>query len=365
MNRLPLHDIHLSLGAKMMTFGEWQVPLSYRATVSEHHHVRNHVGLFDVSHMGEIRVTGDDAVHLLQYLTINDVEALTAGQGQYTAMLNADGGFIDDLILYRLGVADFMLCVNAANTRACLAHITAQAGTRSVTVTDQSHLYCQFALQGPASGLCLAALQARRGLQLPPLKYMDIATLQGLAADPLYVARSGYTGERGYELYVPLPLAQGVWQDLLESGHGIVAIGFGARDTLRLEACYLLYGNDIDHTINPYEAGIGWAVKLTAKDFIGRTSLLKSKEKGVSKKIVAFKMQRGFPRTGMEIMVGDTIIGHVTSGSILPTVGGCGGLALLTDVTRKIGDEFSVSVRGKPRRAEIVAKPHYLVKCKE
>ena len=323
MNKLPLHDIHLASGAKMMTFGEWQVPLSYRTTVSEHHHVRNHVGLFDVSHMGDIMVTGDDAVHLLQYLTINDVTALADGQGQYTAMLNEDGGFIDDLILYRLNATDFMLCVNAANTRACLAHITAHAGDRSIAVTDQSHLYCQFALQGPASDLCLATLQEKRSLQLPSLKYMDIATIHDAASDPLYVARSGYTGEKGYELYVPYALARSVWQDLLESEHSIAPIGFGARDTLRLEACYLLYGNDIDHTINPYEAGIGWAVKLTTKDFIGKTSLLKSKEKGVGKRIVAFRMQRGFPRTGMEITDGDAIIGHVTSGSILPTVGDC------------------------------------------
>ncbi len=361
--RLPLHDLHLELGARMVAFGDWQVPLRYRSALDEHRQVRQHCGLFDVSHMGELVVEGKGALALLQRLTINDVERLQNGQGQYTAMLNARGGFIDDLILYRLTATHFLLCVNAANTRKCFEHISSHHDLATTAVSDCSQDYCQFALQGPASDQYLAALHIHG--DCPPLARMGIAAVRD-SSPSFYVARTGYTGEHGYELYVPRKLAASVWQALLAGGDELTAIGFAARDTLRLEACFPLYGNDIDADINPYEAGLGWAVKLNAKDFIGKIPLLKSKQAGRKRQLVAFRMRaRGYPRAGMEIVVGKKKHGRVTSGSILPSVGGCGGLALLTNMAMQSGDEFCVAIRGQHYEAVIVDKPHYKTKTKE
>ena len=361
--QLPLHDTHLELGAKMMAFGDWQVPLRYRSALDEHHQVREHCGLFDVSHMGELVVKGKGAMALLQRLTINDVERLQDGQGQYTAMLNERGGFIDDLILYRLTATHFLLCVNAANAKKCLEHIFSHHDLATAEVSDCSQDYCQFALQGPASDQCLAALRER--CDLPPLARMAIVVAQD-SSPPFYIACTGYTGEHGYELYVPREFAAQVWRELLASDAEVTAVGFAARDTLRIEACFPLYGNDIDADINPYEAGLGWVVKLNAKDFIGKIPLLKSKQKGKKRQLVAFQMrERGYPRAGMEIVAGKKKCGRVTSGSILPSVGGCGGLALLTDMAMQTGDKFCVDIRGQHRKAVIVDKPHYKAKSKE
>ena len=346
-----------------MTFGDWQVPLRYRSSLDEHHQVRKHCGLFDVSHMGELVVKGKGALALLQRLTINDVERLRDGQGQYTAMLNERGGFIDDLILYRLTATHFLLCVNATNTHKCLEHIFSHHDLATTEVRDCSQDYCQFALQGPASDQCLVALRKR--CDLPPLARMAVAVVQD-SSSPLYVARTGYTGEHGYELYVPRELAAQVWRELLTGDDDVTAVGFAARDTLRLEACFPLYGNDIDVDINPYEAGLGWAVRLNAKDFIGKIPLLKSQQEGRKRQLVAFQMrERGYPRAGMEVMVGKKKYGQVTSGAILPSVGCCGGLVLLTDMKMQAGDEFCVDIRGQHRKAVIVDKPHYRAKSKE
>ncbi len=356
--RLPLHDTHLALGARMIPFGDWQVPLRYRAALDEHHQVRKYCGLFDISHMGELMVEGKGAMALLQHLTINDVERLQDGQGQYTAMLNERGGFIDDLILYRLTATHFLLCVNATNTQKCLAHISTHHNPATTKINDCSPNYCQFALQGPASTQCLTTLHTYRAL--PPLKRMHITMLHNYSP-PLYIARTGYTGEDGYELYVPQKLAAQIWQELLTDATKVRAVGFAARDTLRIEACLPLYGNDINANINPYEAGLDWVVKHNAKDFIGKISLLEAKNR--KRQLVAFQMQqRGYPRAGMEVVVDGEKCGHVTSGSVLPSVNEYGGLALLTDVTMRTGDEFSVDVRGRHRKAVIVDKPHYKAK---
>lgn len=359
--QLYLHDTHLALGAKMMQFGDWQVPLRYSSTLDEHHQVRERCGLFDVSHMGELLVTGKGALALLQHLTCNDVARLRDGQGQYTAMLNKGGGFIDDLIIYRIDAQQFLLCVNAANAEKCWQHIRTHHDPATTEVRDCSAEYCLFALQGPGSKQCLDAV--RDELPLPQLTRMGIASVAGITP-PLYVARSGYTGEHGYELYVPQSHALHIWERLLACGHNIAAVGFGARDTLRLEACYPLYGNDIDADINPYEAGLGWVVKLDAKDFIGKTSLIELKQSGRKRQLVAFTMlERAFPRANMELVRNGQPCGRVTSGSILPTVGCYGGLALLTDMSMKTGDEFDVVVRGRHCKAKIVTKPHYKAKA--
>ena len=363
--QLPLHDIHLELGARMMPFGDWQVPLRYRSALDEHHQVREYCGLFDVSHMGELLVKGKGALALLQRLTINNVERLQDGQGQYTAMLNERGGFIDDLILYRLTATHFLLCVNASNTQKCLSHIFSHHDLATTEVLDCSQDYCQFALQGPASDTCLAVLRER--FAIPTLARMAIAIVQD-STHPFYLARTGYTGEHGYELYVPRELATQVWHGLLAGNEELTAVGFAARDTLRLEACFPLYGNDINDDINPYEAGLGWAVKINAKDFIGKAPLLKLKQKGSKRQLVAFRMtERGYPRAGMEVMQGTRKkkCGQVTSGAILPSVSCYGGLVLLNDMQMQTGDEFYVDIRGQHRKAVIVDKPHYKAKNKE
>ena len=357
MNRLlPLNDQHLQLGAKMVPFAGWSVPISYGSAVAEHRQVRAECGIFDVSHMGEIFVSGKQAIDLLQYLTINDVKRLTDGQGQYNAMLNEHGGFIDDLIIYRLSADNFLLCVNAGNRANCLTHLNNHRSP-NVQIVDRSDDFCQFAVQGPTSKTCVNNW-AQQFVDLETLDYLQI-TSAIIDETRVYVARSGYTGEKGYELYVPNNLAQKVWQQLLATG--AKPIGFVARDTLRLEACYLLYGNDIDDQLTPYQAGIGWAVKMNKGDFVGKKALLKTSAD--TPKIVAFKMEeRGFPRHGMTIYSSATNpCGQVTSGAMLPTVGYFGGLALLQQPTLT---EFYVDIRGQHRKAIVVDRPLYRARCR-
>ena len=234
----------------------------------------------------------------------------------------------------------------------------------TTSVSDCSPDYCQFALQGPASDQCLTALRDR--CDLPPLARMAIAVAQD-SSPPFYVACTGYTGEHGYELYVPRELAAQVWRELLAGDADVTAVGFAARDTLRLEACLLLYGNDIDADIDPYEAGLGWVVKLNAKDFMGKIPLLKSQQKGKKRQLVAFQMRaRGYPRAGMEIVAGKK---KMRTGlpvvRFYPVWGAAAGLALLTDMAMQTGDEFYVDLRGQHRKAVIVDKPHYQAKSKE
>lgn len=360
MNRLlPLNDQHLSLGAKMMPFAGWSVPISYSSAVAEHRQVRAECGIFDVSHMGEIFVSGRQALDLLQYLTINDVNRLTAGQGQYSAMLNEQGGFIDDLIIYRLSADKFLLCVNAGNRAKCLTHIIEHQLT-DVQIVDRSDDFCQFAVQGPTSEACVSRW-AQQSVDFKTLDYLQI-TSTTIDDKIVYIARSGYTGEKGYELYVPNTLAEKVWQQLLLSGSK--PIGFVARDTLRLEACYLLYGNDIDERITPYEAGIGWAVRMNKGEFVGKKMLSQTANKP-SKKIVAFKMaERGFPRHGMNVVaspLANNPCGQVTSGAMLPTVGCFGGLTLLQEPSLT---EFYVDIRGKYSKAKVVDRPLYRGRCR-
>ena len=358
MNRLlPLNDLHLRLGAKMMPFAGWSVPISYGSAIAEHRLVRNECGIFDVSHMGEIFVSGNQAIELLQYLTINDVKRLTDGQGQYSAMLNEQGGFIDDLIVYRLSADKFLLCVNAGNRANCLAHlINHRRQLTEVQIVDRSDDFCQFAIQGPTSESGLLALQ----LELTTLNYLQI-TETSIDGTTVYLARSGYSGEKGYELYLPNNLAEKVWQQLLAAGSK--PIGFVARDTLRLEACYLLYGNDIDQRLTPYEAGIGWAVRMNKGDFVGKKKLLATDSS--TRKIVAFKMvERGFPHHGMTVFASpkdNSPCGKVTSGAMLPTVGCFGGLVLLQEPIT----EFYVNIRGKYSKAMVVNRPMYRARCRD
>ena len=362
MKRTLLFDEHVRLGAKIVPFGGWDMPVSYSGVLSEHTHVRTKCGIFDVSHMGEIFVSGKGSGEALQKVTMNDIERLKVGEGQYSALLNEKGGIIDDLILYRIENESFLLCVNASNIEKDFNWLK-QVCPAPTHLENLSENWSQIAVQGPMSkDVLVGCLNAAEGRALAELEYMGLmkAELHGVGA---FIARTGYTGELGYEIYLPHAGARWLWKKLLENPN-VLPAGLGARDTLRLEACYVLYGNDIDEATTPWEAGIGWAVRLEQKgDFVGRQALEAQKAAGVPRKMVAFKLDEpGVPRPGMDIWWNEKIIGKVTSGSVLPTVGGAGGMALLLADSVKVGDKIGIDVRGKQKLATVVKRPLYTAK---
>lgn len=367
--KTPLYEFHRSLKAKMIPFGGWLMPVSYSTVLTEHKAVREQCGIFDVSHMGELFVTGREATAFAQKMTVNDVLRLTDGSGQYSALLHPHGGIIDDVIVYRLTGEKYLFCVNASNIEKDFEWLHAAArDIPGVTVTNASPNWSQLAVQGPTSKKAVGALipQADKAL-FENLEYMQIMPAKLGGAEAL-VARTGYTGEWGYELYIPNAAAGPIWQELLaQSGEtGLQPIGLGARDTLRLEACYNLYGNDMNDTISPLEAGIGWAVRMDAGEFIGKAALEAQKTQGVPRSLLAFVMEDdGIPRHDMEVFTlhGERL-GVVTSGSVLPTVGGAGGLVLIDAGKGRVGDQFHVDIRGKRKLARLTKKPLYKAKTK-
>lgn len=366
LRRTALYEEHVKLGAKLIEFGDWMMPVFYSSVLAEHKAVRDSVGVFDVSHMGELRVTGSDALAFLQYLTINDVSKLNDGTGQYSAICNEQGGMIDDLILYRLNPNNYFLCVNASNISKDFAWISKQAAPfKNLQVINESEEWSQIAIQGPLSADALKNVFQKDSRAIDALAYMQIIPLN-FEGSTLLLARTGYTGEKGYELYLPNIAAPSLWRSFLSKGQdlGIRPIGLGARDTLRLEACYLLYGNDMDENVSPLEAGIAWATKLTKNDFIGKAKLVQQKETGIERKLTAFKMiDHGIPRHGMHLFLQGKHIGVVTSGSVLPTVGGAGGMALLS-LKLDLGSEFEIDIRGKTKKAVITERPIYKARVK-
>jgi aminomethyltransferase len=361
--KTPIYENHKQLGAKMVPFGGWLMPVSYQSVLTEHETVRTTCGLFDVSHMGEIFVEGAEAEKFLNWLTINDVTKLSNGKGQYTAILNEKGGMIDDLILYRLDTNHYLLCVNASNIEKDYSWVESQASKFDVKTSNQSSSYSQFAIQGPTSTESLKnILNSEDFNTASSLSYTGIAevTIEG---SPALIARTGYTGEKGYELYLKNEYAVNAWQALVNGEQKVTPIGLGARDTLRLEACYLLYGNDMNDTVTPLEAGISWATKIDKGDFVGRDALIAMKESGVPRKIIAFKLdEKGIARGGMDIYLGEQKIGQVTSGSVLPTVGGAGGMAIVDSKSVKVEDKIEIDVRGRRKSATVVKKPLYQAK---
>ena len=364
--KTPLFDLHAQSGAKMVPFGGWIMPVSYESVLAEHKNVREACGIFDVSHMGEVRVKGPDAERFLQWLTINDIGRLKVGAGQYSAILNDSGGMIDDLIIYRLGDDEFFICVNAGNRSKDFAWIKDKSHGYAVDVNDESDQWAQIAIQGPKSlDVMTSLLSSSDADRLRGLPYTNIlkAVLMGSS---VYIARTGYTGEFGFEVYLPSQGAKQVWTALasLKDKYGVKPIGLGARDTLRLEACYLLYGNDMTDTVSPLEAGISWATKMEKGDFIGRAALMQQKSHGVTRQIAAFKMvEDGIPRHGMKVFHQGKEVGQVTSGSVLPTIGGAGGMALIS-VGPKEGEEVFIDIRGQQKRARICKRPLYAARTK-
>lgn len=352
--RTPLYDRHVDLGAKLVPFSGYEMPVQYAGIGAEHQCVRSAVGLCDVSHMGEFRISGADALAFLQEVTINDVAALEEGQAQYSAMCYSDGGIVDDLVLYRR--ADhYLMVVNAANIAGDCDWLRSNTGGE-VTLEDISEELGLIAVQGPASRELV-----RRVFDFEISKLQFYYALEGRAySRPVLASRTGYTGELGYELYTDPQTTVRLWDDLLAAGEdlGVQPVGLGARDTLRLEQAYCLYGSDITAETNPIEAGLGWITKFKKGSFIGSQALAKVKAAGPDRKLAAFRMEgRAIPRHGYALLAGGERVGEATSGTQSPTLKQGIGLGYVGAAHAQVGSALEVEIRGKGVRATVVKPP--------
>lgn len=349
----PLYLRHEELGAKFVEFGGWLMPVSYQGILEEHRDVRTSAGIFDLCHMGEITVAGDRALEVIQEAMTNDASTLAEGKAQYSLLCRPDGGILDDIIVYRRK-EDFLLVVNAANREKDWAWLKEQNRGRAelADVSDEMGL---IAVQGPKAEEICSALTDE---VLEDLGYFT-HTEGEVAGVPCLISRTGYTGEDGLEIYMPVQYAGKVWDALLEAGgDDLQPVGLGARDTLRLEAGYTLYGNDIDEATNPLEAGLGWVVAWDKGDFIGKEALAAVKEKGVSRRLVGFEMlERGIPRHGYPIQTEQGEVGIVTSGTMSPTLGKAIGMGYVQRDLAQVGTELEILIRRKPGKARIVKRP--------
>jgi aminomethyltransferase len=352
-----LNGLFRELGARLVDFAGWEMPVQFSSILEEHHAVRGAAGLFDVSHMGEIHVGGGGALSLIQSLTCNDAARLQIGQAQYTALTTEKGTFVDDILVYRRGRDDFFLVVNAGNTDKDFAWIARHA-ERDVEVVNASARWAQLALQGPKAETILGSLTS---LPLRAMRYYHFleGEVQGV---PSIVSRTGYTGEDGFEIYLPPESAADLFRAILDAGRalGIRPCGLGARDTLRLEARLALYGNDIDETTSVLEAGLQWIVRLDKGEFIGREPLVREKETGPKRRLVGFEMlDPGIARHGYPVVAGGREVGTVTSGTFGPTVKKNIGLARVPAALSAVGTRLSVVIRGRQAAATVVPTPFY------
>jgi aminomethyltransferase len=360
LRKTALNAAHRRLGARMVEFGGWDMPVEYSGIVPEHLAVRTRVGLFDVSHMGEVEVRGPGALALLQSVTCNDVSRLRIGQAQYSALMNERGGMVDDLLVHRTGEQDYFLCVNASRQDADYDWIAGhnKPASADAAVRNASQEYSQLAVQGPRS---LAVLQPLASVELAPLKYYWFTRGKVCGTDSL-IARTGYTGEDGFEIYFPVSESERIWNAILEAGksEGIVPCGLGARNTLRLEAGMLLYGHDMDEDVTPLEVNLRWLVKLDKGPFLGSDVLARQAEQGVPRSLAAFELRdRGIARDDAPVLVGDQPVGKVTSGSYAPFLKRSIGFALLPSEHAAVGKRISIDIRGTRAAAEIVPAPIY------
>jgi aminomethyltransferase len=350
----PLHEEHLKLGAKMIGFGGWNMPVFYSSILEEHQAVRQRVGIFDISHMGQIRVFGPSAEHWLNTLLTNNLQRLQISDGQYTLLLNEQGGVIDDLIVYQRGSLDYFLVVNAAKIEEDFGWMQSRV-TGEVAVSNLSDHFAALAVQGPGS----VELLGRFG-DLPTRNHIQEFRIQGI---PLLLARTGYTGEDGFELFYPAAAAAVVWNHLLELG--AKPCGLGARDTLRTEVCYPLNGADLSPNRTPLEAGLGFFVDLEKPEFVGRASLLAQKEAGLRQRFVALKSDGKSPppRAHYGVFVGGAQVGELTSGTQSPTLGIGIGLGYVDVSYSKPGQKVEIDVRGRRFPATVEKKPLYKKRC--
>jgi aminomethyltransferase len=359
LKKTPLHARHRSLGARMVEFGGWDMPVEYSGIVDEHQAVRTRAGVFDVSHMGEIEIAGHDALKAVQHITSNDASRLSVGQAQYSALPTPGGTFVDDVLTYRLADEHFMLVVNASNIMKDFAWINASiGGLGDAVAVNTSSRYALLAVQGPVAR---DVLQTLTGINLSEIKYYWFTTGE-VAGVRVTVSRTGYTGEDGYEIFVPPAMAERVWDAILIAGKaaGVVPAGLGARDTLRLEASMRLYGNDMDDTTTVLEADLGWIVGWKKDDFIGAEALRRQKQEGVRRKIVGFEvLDRAIARHGYDVYVGGQKAGVVTSGTQTPHLKKAIGMAYLPIEATAVGTEFEVDVRGRRIRSQVVPMPFY------
>lgn len=363
LKRTPLYETHLALGGRMVEFGGWEMPVQYSGILEEHNAVRNSAGLFDIDHMGQFDVTGPDALNFLQHLLSSDLSTLTLNEAKYAIMCYADGTCVDDTFVYKLPGATksakpkYMVVVNASNREKDYAWMDAHRKGFKIELQDVSEKYYMLAFQGPKAE---QVLQQVESFDPSKVKYHHAREFK-IDSEGGLLARTGYTGEDGFELFVPARHGKHVWDAILAHGKndGVKPIGLGARDSLRFEAKMALYGHEIDASTTPIEAALGWACDLN-KDFIGRDALLKQKQEGAKRKLVGFEMiDAGIARKDYEIANYGKMIGTVTTGMFSPTLKKNLGLGFVAPDFAKIGTEFDVVVRGKPLKARVVKTPFY------
>ena len=356
LKRTPIYDIHVALGAKMVPFAGFEMPVQYPTGITaEHRAVREKAGLFDVSHMGEFIVRGPQAMDFVNYVTTNDVASLKPGQAQYSTILREDGTIVDDCLVYRSDDRVLMV-VNGSNIDKDFAHISRFVGRFDATLDDVSDRVALLALQGPGAQ---KILQRHTDTDLSQIKYYEFETGTVAGIEKVYISRTGYTGEDGFELYLPSEHAAELWNALTKSGE-VTPAGLGARDSLRLEMGMALYGNDIDDTTTPLEAGLSWLVKMKKGDFVGRDALAKQKQEGVSRKLIGFTTtERSFPRHGYPVFVNGAPSGEVRSGTMSPTLGIPIGTAYVPTASAAEGATLEIEIRGKRIPATVVKMPFY------
>jgi aminomethyltransferase len=359
LKKTPLNEAHRKAGGKMVDFGGWDMPVQYSAgVIAEHMATRERAGLFDVSHMGEIWVEGEDAIRFVNRLTTNDVTKLIDGQAHYSALCYENGTVVDDLLVYRFDEGKLLLVVNAGTTEKDWDWITSHVEDENITLTNASKDYCQIAVQGPKA---VEIAQKLTDVKLSEIKYyhFTVDTFDGVDA---IISRTGYTGEDGFEVYADKKYAEQIWNDLLEAGaeFGIIPAGLAARNTLRLESAMSLYGHEISDEITPLEANLGWICKLNKDEFNGREALAKQKEAGLKRKLVGFEVKdKGIARDDFDVYIGGEKVGKVTSGSPAPYLKKNIGLAFVPIEFANVGQEIKIDVRGKHLSAEIVPLPFY------
>ncbi|MDZ7292380.1 MAG: glycine cleavage system aminomethyltransferase GcvT [candidate division KSB1 bacterium] len=356
IKKTALYDIHAGLGAKLVEFAGYWMPVQYRGIIEEHRKVRSSVGVFDVSHMGEFEFRGKAASEFLQRMTINDISRLQEYQAQYSAICYPDGGIVDDVIVYRWPDR-YMMVVNASNIEKDFAWLS-QHATPEVGLVNSSDEISLFAVQGRHAQ---ATLQKIVNVNLAGVKYYWFISGE-IAGVPAFISRTGYTGEDGFEVGVAVPYSEKVWNAIFEAGKefGIEPIGLGARDTLRLEMKYCLYGNDIDQTTNPLEAGLGWITKMEKGDFIGRDAILKIKTAGIARKLVGFELEgKNIARHGYPILKEGAQIGRVTSGTFSPSLEKSIGMGYVASEHATVDTELAIDIRGRVARGRVVKTPFY------
>lgn len=362
MKHTPLDQAHRAAGAKLVDFAGWEMPIQYSGVVDEYHAVRAQAGLFDVSHMGRIGVTGPDSLQFLQRVTTNDVSTLAVGQSHYSMVCNEQGGIKDDVFVYAVAPEEFLVCINASNREKIVTWMHDHLGSEeNCRVVDRSQELAQLALQGPLSKDILSAIGVEGPADLKPRRLFETK----LDGDSVLITRTGYTGELGYELYLPAHAAQHLWDRLMTAGrsNGLKPAGLGARDLLRLEMAYLLYGNDIDEGTTPLEAGADWVVQLKKESFIGQAALVRQQAAGPGRRLVAFELtEKAVPRHGCPILgprSEEKPIGTVTSGNFSPLLKKGIGVGYVAPTFAAAGTGLHIDIRGKVVPAVVVKPPFY------